>query len=328
MATGNSTTALPALDGTLGAIEIGTLINCFLYGVTTVQVYIYYSNTQRKPDRLRVRLLVPFVWILETIQTTFMCAYIYRLSVTYYGDRSVIGDGHWTLNSSSLFDGIIGGLVQSFFAHRIYVLSKKWLLTYVIWFFSFLSVVGSVSIMILGQISYIAKFDAQYAWLVTTELSFFLFIDFANTAGLCAYLRVARTGHSRTDGMLNKLFLWTIETGIFTSLAALLMLILSLALPTTTLWIGITTFHCKLYSNSLMASLNARDSLRNAASKHGSSFGRMSTDNGQSRRHLQVSVMQTRTQVGDSDLELERSPPKDGKINSLARSESDLGDAV
>jgi len=266
---------------------------------------------------------VPFVWFIETLQTFFMCAYIYRLTVTYYGDVAIIGDGHWTLNTSALFDGVVGGLVQSFFAHRIYVLSKKWGLTILLWTCSFLATVGAISIMILGQISYIAKFDKQYSWLVTLELSMFLFVDIVNTSALCTYLRVARTGYHSTDSMLNKLFIWTLETGIFTSLAALLMLIFSLTLPNTTLWIGITTFHCKLYSNSLMASLNARESLRNtAAANHTSNFGQITTDNGiNSRRQLQISVIQTCTQVGDTDLEMV--PPRDEK--QRLDSDSDLG---
>lgn len=41
-----------------------------------------------------------------------MCAYLYRLTVTYYGDVEVIGQGHWTLNTSALFDGLVGALVQ------------------------------------------------------------------------------------------------------------------------------------------------------------------------------------------------------------------------
>ncbi|KAF7983117.1 hypothetical protein HWV62_24071 [Athelia sp. TMB] len=190
-------------------------------------------------------------------------------------------------------------------------------------FVCFLAVVGAISIMILGQISYIAKFDKQYAWLVTLELSMFLFIDIVNTSALCAHLRIARTGYHTTDSMLNKLFIWTLETGIFTSLAALLMLVFSLALPNTTLWIGITTFHCKLYSNSLMASLNARESLRNTVgANRTSNFGQITTDNGtNSRRQLQISVIQTCTQVGDIDLEMV--PPKDDEKRS--DSDSDLG---
>ncbi|KAF7984488.1 hypothetical protein HWV62_14614 [Athelia sp. TMB] len=207
------------------------------------------------------------------------------------------------LDTSALFDGLVGGLVQSFFAHRIFVLSKRWPITLISWAGSFLAFTGTVAIMVLGQISYIAKFDAEFGWLVTTTLALLLSVDIINTVALCMFLRIEKTGFQSTDSMLNKLFIWTLETGLFTSLGALLMLVFSLALPKTTLWIGVSTFYAKLYSNSLMASLNARETLRTIAT--GAS---QITSNGQhTSRHgrLQVSVIQTRTQDRDpSDVEL------------------------
>lgn len=43
-------------DSTLGAVEIGVLLSCILYGVTTVQVYLYSENY--KSDHWRVKLIV------------------------------------------------------------------------------------------------------------------------------------------------------------------------------------------------------------------------------------------------------------------------------
>ncbi|KAF7968815.1 hypothetical protein HWV62_29250 [Athelia sp. TMB] len=57
------------------------------------------------------------------------------------------------------------------------------------------------------------------------------------------------------------------QTGLLTSIGALIMLVFSLALPNTALWLGASGFYCKLYSNSLMASLNAREILRNMATE-------------------------------------------------------------
>jgi len=93
---------------------------------------------------------------------------------------------------------------------------------------------------------------------LVTQLS----VDLINTTSLCILLRSEKTGTERTDTVLNKLVVWTIETGVITSLAAVLMLIFCLVLPNTTIWVAISIFYSKLYSNSLMASLNARNSLR------------------------------------------------------------------
>ncbi|KAF7968817.1 hypothetical protein HWV62_29254 [Athelia sp. TMB] len=167
------------------------------------------------------------------------------------------------LEMIALFDGIVGGLVQSFFAHRIFVLSKRWPIPIISWTGSFLAVAGNVAVMILGQITDLTKYLAEFGWLVTTVIVLLLSVDIINTVALCTYLRVGKTGYQSMDSMLNKLFIWTLETGLLTSIGALVILVSSLSLPNTALWVGVSGFYCKLYSNSLMASLNAREILRN-----------------------------------------------------------------
>lgn len=51
---------MPALDSTLGAVELGIVLSSILYGVTTMQAYIY-TQTGKK-DRFSLRLLVAWVW--------------------------------------------------------------------------------------------------------------------------------------------------------------------------------------------------------------------------------------------------------------------------
>ncbi|KZP28540.1 hypothetical protein FIBSPDRAFT_1039641 [Athelia psychrophila] len=250
-----------SLNNSLGAIEVGALISVFLFGVVSVQVYIYYVQDRPK-DPWRIRLLVPAVWIVDALQTGFIIKYIYQLTVTQYGDISAIGEPSWAFNTSALFDGIMGGLVQSFFAHRIYVLSNKWPITIISWFGSFCVVAMDIAIMVLAQTETILAFDAKYSPLVTTVLVTQLTVDLINTSSLCYLLRIEKTGFESTDGTLNKLFIWTIQTGIVTSLAAILTLVFELALPKTSLWVAISIFYSKLYSNSLMASLNGRKVLR------------------------------------------------------------------
>lgn len=50
--------------------------------------------------------------ILESLHTVFAWAYIYRLTVTFYGIPAALSADVWTLSASSLFDGVIGAIVQ------------------------------------------------------------------------------------------------------------------------------------------------------------------------------------------------------------------------
>jgi hypothetical protein len=135
------------LGPTLGANEIGILISSVFLGITTVQLYMYFKNDFKDP--LWIRLLVSnvrvynhnfcliffkgdfcvvigFSWLanfalhnkrftyrsLETVHTIFVWIYLYDITVTNYGNPSVLAASPWTLSMSSVFDGIIGGTVQ------------------------------------------------------------------------------------------------------------------------------------------------------------------------------------------------------------------------
>ncbi|KAF7980263.1 hypothetical protein HWV62_39009 [Athelia sp. TMB] len=202
---------------------------------------------------------------IETVQTMTQVSYIYSLTVTNYGDIALVSQGHWSLNISALFDGLTGALVQAYFAHRIHVLSGGWTITVVSWFFSFVALMGTTAITVLGQVSAsIVDFERNYVWIVTTSLVLLVFVDIINTVSLCTFLRVEKTGSRSADHLLNKLFLWTIQTGIVTSIGGLVMMILSLTNPETSYWIAVSLFYAKFYSNAFMATLNARDGLRTA----------------------------------------------------------------
>ncbi|KAJ6617594.1 hypothetical protein B0H10DRAFT_2218530 [Mycena sp. CBHHK59/15] len=79
---------------------------------------------------------------------------------------------------------------------------------------------------------------------------------------LCFILLRSRTGFSRSDTMIKKLVIFFINTGLLTSLFAIGSLVALTVAPTT--FIYIVLFFCmgRLYSNSLLAILNARSIIR------------------------------------------------------------------
>jgi len=86
--------------------------------------------------------------------------------------------------------------------------------------------------------------------------------DFAITAVLIYFLRSFRQGFSRSDGIIRKLILFTLSTGLLTSLCAVCNVI-TLAVAPTKLTYGLFFGNLpKLYSNSLFALLNARDMIQ------------------------------------------------------------------
>ncbi|KAJ7112915.1 hypothetical protein C8R44DRAFT_233603 [Mycena epipterygia] len=251
---------LSQLDLSLGALEIGVLLSSTLWGVTTVQFYIYLTAPNKDP--WWTKALVYIVWILESLHTIFAWAYIYRLTVTFYGVPAALAADEWTLSASSLFDGIIGAIVQMFFAYRVRMFSNSWAITSVVWVGSLFQLACTLSITILTPRFSIAEFALRFGWLFEAALATNLIVDVINTGALSYYLSRGRTGFKSTDRVLEKLVTWTVETGLITAIAAALQLAFLKALPNTALWIGISLFYAKLYSNSFLAILNSRSILR------------------------------------------------------------------
>ncbi|OJT07350.1 hypothetical protein TRAPUB_1816 [Trametes pubescens] len=90
--------------------------------------------------------------------------------------------------------------------------------------------------------------------------------DVTIAAILCTILHYSRTGFSKSNTLINRLMVFAVNTGLLTSICACLSLITILALPNTFIYITFFFLVGRMYSNSLMATLNARKSLRDASS--------------------------------------------------------------
>ncbi|KAJ7123376.1 hypothetical protein C8R44DRAFT_735031 [Mycena epipterygia] len=112
----------PALDGTLGAFEIGTAVGTFLFGILTLQTFNYYR--QFPGDSMPFKIIVSRTWSYNLLSTS---GKTYIMTVTFYGAPP---SEHILQPSQSqivmlLFSGVIDTMVQIFFGHRIRVLSGR-----------------------------------------------------------------------------------------------------------------------------------------------------------------------------------------------------------
>jgi len=157
-------------------------------------------------------------------------------------------------------------LTQAFFAYRVKVISGKWAIAIVAWAGSLLRLAfGITSCVASIRAKSLSQFSTDWKWLIIGSTIVEMVVDLWNTAGLCYYLAPKRGDFSRTRSLINKIMLWAVETGVITCIGAILMLIFALALPHALLWVSIITFYPKLYSISLLVSLNGRQDLRKSA---------------------------------------------------------------
>lgn len=202
----------------------------------------------------------------DTIYQTLITHTVYIYTISNWGNPKILGRLVWSMLVEVLFNGFTAFLVQSFLAMRIWKFSNRnpWLTLL-------------VGLLIAGEFGCVLSYTvlalrfetfAQLAHLKSLSI----IVNALAAAGdvliagtLCTILHRSRTGFHRSDTMINKLILFSVNTGFLTSLCAIASLISIVVAGHTFLYIAF--FFCigRLYSNSLLATLNARKMIRGAA---------------------------------------------------------------
>ncbi|KAF8516665.1 hypothetical protein JB92DRAFT_2909896 [Gautieria morchelliformis] len=246
------------LDATLGALEIGSIFSLILYGAATVQV-INYAQANFK-DHWVLRSLVAFVWTLETVHSVLTIHLLYSLTVTNYGNPASLLQASWSIDLQPTFTSFVTASVQSFFGYRVWVLSGRLIIPVICWIGVFLRCLGGVAVGVTSmQSKTLPHFVAQFQWLVTSTIVVAASTDVLTTASLCYYLLHRRSGFEATDRLITKIVFWSVETGLITCICAITIVACCLTMPSNFIWIGLLMFYAKFFSNTLMASLNARN---------------------------------------------------------------------
>ncbi|KAF8999303.1 hypothetical protein BDQ17DRAFT_756729 [Cyathus striatus] len=252
----------PGLDKTLGAAFVGVVAAAILHGVSCVQAWYYYTHQR---DSWPIKALVGAVMAFDTIHQALITHTVYTYLVSNWGDTAFIQRLVWSMLVEVLFNGLTGLLVQSFLTMRVWRLSnRKVILT------------GICSILVVAEFGCVVTFTAMSLHLETfvqlAKLKYLsILVNALAAAGdvliagtLCVLLHRSRTGFERSDTMINKLILFAVNTGLLTSICACASLISITVAGETFLYIGF--FFCigRLYTNSLLATLNARKMIRGA----------------------------------------------------------------
>ncbi|TFK72780.1 hypothetical protein BDN72DRAFT_835648 [Pluteus cervinus] len=288
------------LQFSLGALEIGTIVSGVLFGITTSQAYVY---CQKYPtDSIRLRTLVPVIWFLELFHAITTFEGFYEVSILNVGLRmSPIG---YTL--ALLSSGTLISLVQAYFTYRIQVVTERRWLTCICWAFSALRFVGTTWLAALLFVVTLEDFSAKWTPLAITVWLIGAFADVIIATSLSVDLIRKRKEAIFGRRILDKIITTTIQTGLVTSFATIALVVCFIAMPDNLIWAAVGSSLPKMFSISLLSSLNARDSLSSGNRTDMSSmhFCRDRRDRG--KRLLRWSRVDFQPSI--STLDAERSP--------------------
>ncbi|KAG2120689.1 uncharacterized protein F5147DRAFT_785757 [Suillus discolor] len=238
-----------------GPILLGGLLAFGLSGCVNMQFFVYWRLYSY--ESLRAKSLVIATWLLDLCHSAFVAIALWDSIIMPYSNMNESDNIPWY--AWSHYSLSAGNLI--FFAYRIYRLQKKRLAVAV-------PIVSSCSsvfyLMIDGQLCITKYIDWIFLqWIFTVGLSLSVFVDIMIAAFMCYFLRKNRTVVTSTIRIVDTLTLWTIRNGSMTSAAAIASLICWLVMPGNLIFLGLHFVVAKLYANSLLATLNARQHIRN-----------------------------------------------------------------
>ncbi|CAL1699892.1 unnamed protein product [Somion occarium] len=227
-----------------------------------MQVFLYYKFYSRDP--LHFRLLVALTWVSDLVHTGMACSSNWSYLIGHFGDEQIIDSIIWPITVTIALTAIIIFFVQSFLAYRIFTLSKRnWIFTTPIAALAVLRLATAlVSTSKMIQLKRYSLFVESISWVFTLSLSLGTAVDVLITVTLCWYLNQSRTGFKSMETIIDSIMLYTIETGLLTSVMTVLSLICWLTMSHNLIFLGLHFAISKLYANMLLATLNARKIIR------------------------------------------------------------------
>ncbi|KAJ8075648.1 hypothetical protein PM082_021278 [Marasmius tenuissimus] len=214
-----------------GPMFIGFIFNLFLLGFITLQCYIY--GTTYKKDKLWMKYYVGILYLVNIVHTVLLLVYLYETLINNFGDVAGLLQANWFVTTDPLLTGLIATQVQLFFAWRIKVLTGSIWLALAVAAISMAGLAGAV---------------ASTALTVNIRITFPELQEFQTRR---------KTGWEASDMLVDRIIRSTIQTGALTSVCAIIDLILFLLIPTA-LHLTFNFTLAKLYTNTLLSSLNSR----------------------------------------------------------------------
>ncbi|KAG6827684.1 hypothetical protein H0H92_010753 [Tricholoma furcatifolium] len=246
------------MDANFGSMLIAVIVSAVLLGVSLVQAFFYFTNYSN--DHWVLRALVVLVTLFDIVHLALVSHAIYWYLIVQYGNGEASNIIIWSVLVEVLITGMTGFLVQCFYLTRVWHLSKK-----------NIYLTGLLGLLSIGNIATVFTFTVKALMLKTwfdlvtikpitlTADALTTVVDILIAASLCWYLSRIRTGFRTSDTMIKKLMLFVINTGLLCALGSFVSI---LASPTTLVFAAFYFNLGRLYTNSFLASLNARKSIK------------------------------------------------------------------
>ncbi|EMD36299.1 hypothetical protein CERSUDRAFT_74313 [Gelatoporia subvermispora B] len=249
---------------------LGFQFNWALYGILSLQTFIYYQSGV--PHRRLTKTIVYGLFVAETLQTILATHDGWHELVISWGDCG----GLLTLNlnwlSLPFMTGIESCVIQCYYARRIYFLGKSKTLVYVIVMLALMQASAAVAEAITALTLNSVPNTQSKTYKITTDeyqADITIKVWLGGTAACDAliacvmiyFVFTGRNSYNSTNSIATKIIRISLQTGLCTSVVSIVQLCLFLTSNHALYYIVPALMLSKIYSNSLLSLLNSRLSI-------------------------------------------------------------------
>ncbi|KAI0712238.1 hypothetical protein C8Q76DRAFT_651614 [Earliella scabrosa] len=245
----------------IGPILIGALLSWMLFGISIVQLYIFHVSFPK--ERRAILVSVYTIFALDIFQSIVVACEAWQTLCAGWGRPINLQFPGWTFTGLPIVSSIISTWVQFFYAWRIHRLGN-WTVVPVIIVITALAQAGgacaiAISFIFLKDIERLHDVNMFARTIVWLGGSAFTDITIMVSMVYLLYSVKQRTSAFERGGlMVNRLIRLTVETGCACAISAVLELGFFLGIPQTNIHLIVALILSKVYSNTLMTSLNSR----------------------------------------------------------------------
>jgi len=251
------------LGTTIGSLLVASWFATALSGVLLFQAYHYFRGRPSYDHKLYGGLVI-FLCLLDLAHVVCIMVSMYHYLIINFGNNAAVMDLPPPLALTIGLTATITFTVQSFFSWRVWKLSRgnkmiPFILTLLLT--ARLACGWTTTIKAIGLGTF-GGFILHVRWIFTAGVALAVASDLLITTSLCYWLNESRSGMFHMDAILDKIILYSIETGALTSIVSIISLICVSTMPRNLVFIAVHFVISKLYINMFLASLNTRNAFR------------------------------------------------------------------
>ncbi|KAI0291511.1 hypothetical protein B0F90DRAFT_1391770 [Multifurca ochricompacta] len=262
-------TTLPAINPSekflplVGPILVGASLSWWLYGIMVLQVYVYYLAFPGDP--LWTKAAVYGLFVLDTIDSVITTDVAWKMLCRGWGKPETLIKTDWGFAMTPVIDATIPIWVHMFYAWRLWVLGRnmKWkcFTSGIVILSLAVGITGIASGITYATINDVRKITEIYVP-ISTWLAGSAFVDLLIATSMVYLLLAARKQavkwNRATGRKLTNMIRLSVESGVASAALAIIHLTFFLSSGTNNIHLAFAFVTPKLYSNSLMVSLNSR----------------------------------------------------------------------